>query len=443
MAILFQICLLVISADFPFFWDSIQFGSRHATYFHTEGVGWLPTVMDSGNPPLLGLLVHVDWLIFGRSLIASHAVIWPFAMANLGLLALLGHTLARPHWGWLPLLWIANPIYAAQTTLVSPDVLLVSGLLCLWVGRQFTWNWMITFGSLILGAVSLRSLALLGTVGVWWLLDRDHRMYVKWVLLGAAPGLLYHLCHGMALGWVFVPLASPWSGSFNLQTLQALPRNAAILIWRLMDHGLGFLWIGLSVAWYFHGHRTPTTRKSAIWLLVMIMAVFPFFLFFSSLNMHRYLLPVSLAGTILFVQLNPSRTIRWAVCILLVLGNLWIYPDRIAQGWDATLAWMSYPAHRQSVLEEMDARGIAWEMTSSAFPNLGPSDELTLDGDSRSFTDWTARLPAQYLFYSNVFNDFSDQDLDRMITWPIVIQSGHWPVKVILYEIPRDETNSY
>ncbi len=439
MAILFQVCLLIISADFPFFWDSIQFGSRHSTFFHSTGFGWLPTVMDSGNPPLLGLLVHSNWWLFGRTLIASHAVIWPFALANLGLLALLGNALARPHWGWIPLLWIANPVYAAQTTLVSPDVLLISGLLCLWAGRQYAWKGMIAIGALILGAISLRGLALLGMVGAWWLLDKQHRIFVKWVMLGVLPGLIYHLGHWLALGWVFVPLESPWSGSFSLQTIQTIPRNAAILIWRLMDHGLVFLWIGLSMTWFFRSDKA-TIRQGASWLMVMTLAVFPFFLFFSSLNMHRYLLPVSLAGTILLIQLNPTRSMKWSVLILLICGNFWVYPNRIAQGWDATLAWMSYPGHRQTVLDEMEARGITWEVTASAFPNLGPSDEITLDGNNRAFVDWATSPSVQYLFYSNVYNDFSDQDLARMKHWPVIIASGTWPVSVIVYKIPNDET---
>ncbi len=441
-AILIQVVLLLVSADLPFFWDSIQFGSRHATFFHTQGIGWLPPGMDSGNPPLLGLLVHGNWLVFGRTLMASHAVIWPFALANLGLLALLGQALHRAQWGWAPLLFVANPVYAAQTTLVSPDVLLVTGLLLLWTGRQYTFRWMICLGAILLGAISLRGLALTGVVGVWWWMDKRHTPYVKWILLGLLPGLVYHFGHWLALGWAFLPMDSPWSGSFSGSSWQAIPRNAVILLWRLLDHGLIFLWVGLVLAWRQKSQLFAHSQE-ARWFVAMCLAVLPFFLFFSSLNMHRYLLPVFLAATLLFVIPGPSRILKWGVLLLLVSGNLWVYPDRIAQGWDATLAWLSFPTHREAVLKKMESEGISRDGTASAFPNLGPADELDLQGDQGAFVDWSTSTPVQYLLYSNVCNDFSDGDLERMKSWPVVFQSGKWPVRVVLFKIPEDETFSH
>ncbi len=441
VALCAQCFLFWFSAKLPFFWDSIQFGSRHAQFFFTQGLRWLPSDIDSGNPPLLGLLVSGSWELFGRSLLASHIVIWPFALLNLSLLAMIGKVLAPTRWGWFPLLWMANPVYAAQTTLVSPDVLLVTGILIVWVARIHQSKWGITLGALLVAGISLRGLIILSGIGTWWLLDYQQRRYFGWIILGLAPGFIYHIAHWAALGWAFLPSNSPWSGGFALQALKQIPNYIAISIWRLIDHGNVILWLVLG--WLVWSGVKLHHSISARWLIIFSLSLLPFFLFFSSLNMHRYLLPVYLAGTILLIESCTSAKMKIAVFIVLLSGNLWIYPDRIAQGWDATLAWLAYPAHREHVLNQMDQLGISWEETASVFPNLGPQDEVDLNGKARAMADVALQPDPGYVFYSNVMNDFSDEQLRAFEDWPVICKSGTWPVRVILYKNPTHEASSH
>lgn len=437
--VLVQLVLLWFSLELPFFWDSIQFGSRHASFFFQTGWSWLPVDMDSGNPPLLGWLIAQAWRIFGRSLSTAHLVMWPFVVANIILLAKLGKALAPRHWAWLPLLLLANPVYAAQTTLASPDILLITGILLVWVGRLRTSGYMIWAGAVLMGLTSLRGGVLLGGITLWWLVDRRHHPFLKWLLFGSFPGLGYHLLHWWALGWAFLPDQSPWSGSFAIKALSSIPRQIVILVWRLLDHGQVFLWGGLVYFLWRHPQRS-FRRDTGLWLFLFILVISPFFIFFDHLNMHRYLLPVSLAATALLVSFIQDRLWLPGLVVLgLVSGNLWIYPDGIAKGWDATLAWMAYPYHRNKVLTCMEAEGISRVETASAFPNLGPEDEISLNGASQAFLDRADEFNVRYILYSNVYNDFSDAEVARLADWPIRCQSGHWPVRVILYEHPDDE----
>lgn len=440
-ALAVQCVLLLISADMPFFWDSIQFGSRHAQFFFSHGIHWLPTKLDSGNPPLLGLLVSGSWEVFGRSVQAAHAVIWPFAVVNIALLALLGKDLAPARWGWFPLLWIANPVYAAQTTLVSPDVILVTGILLLWLASIHASKWGIAIGSILIAGVSLRGIVIVSGIGIWWLLDQQHRKFLLWLILGMVPACIYHFFHWVELGWALLPSNSPWSKGFVMQTIQQIPTHGAILAWRLVDHGNVILWCVVVWLWWTGAklHRT----NSVLWLIVFSMSLFPFFLLFSTLNMHRYLLPVYLAGTILLIECSTSTAMKTSVLIILISGNFWIYPDRIAQGWDATLAWLAYPHHRENVLNKMTELGISWDVTASAFPNLGPRDEVDLNGELQAMADFSEQQDASYVFYSNVMNDFSDDQLRAFEQWPVVCQSGSWPVRVILYKNPDHAEGSH
>lgn len=434
-----QLVLLWLSRELPFFWDSIQFGSRHATFLWQSGWTWLPQEIDSGNPPFLGWLIALAWQVFGQSLFIAHLVIWPFVLANMLLLARLGTYLAPKDWAWLPLIMLANPVYAAQTTLTSPDVLLLTAILLVWVGRLRTSGWWMMAGAILMGLTSLRGGVILGGIALWWLVDRRHQPFLKWLLIGGMAGLSYHLAHWWALGWAFLPGQSPWAGGFAWHGFTAIPRQVAILIWRLLDHGQLFLWAGLVYLVWRQPHRSSLYQAGA-WLILFLLMISPFFIFFDHLNMHRYLLPVGLAASALLVTSMKER--RWLSVLVaagLFSGNFWIYPDGVAKGWDATLAWLAYPQHREEVLDCMDTQGIPWDQTVSAFPNLGPEKEILLNGEKRSFLDRADGLDGRYVLYSNVFNDFSDEEIARLATWTVRCRSGHWPVRVILYEHPEHE----
>ncbi|MBP6183406.1 MAG: hypothetical protein KA479_00595 [Saprospiraceae bacterium] len=436
LALGIQIILCLVSLHTVYFWDSIQFGSRHASHFYTGGGWWLPNCINSGNPPLLGFIVSSAWKWFGRELWVSHIITWPFLFLNLGLLAAIGRRLQPTLWGWLPLIWIAVPVYAAQSTLVSPDIMLITGLLLVLFGWSTGNRYAILGGSLLLSIVSLRGFIVLLGVFLWWLIDPRQRPKLWLLIPGITMALVYYLIHYLELGWAFVPEKSPWANSFSSSGVSGLPRQIIVFFWRLVDHGFGFLWLGLGFLMVKAGKlcwRKPETH----FLLTMIFLFASLAIGFSALNMHRYLLPVFLGATILFFTLSVDyRLLRWLILAGLFSGNLWIYPDRIAQGWDATLAWLPWTHHRQIVLNKMTQDLIPPGQVASAFPNLGPLDELDLSGNTSSFLPLNQLQRAPYFFYSTVFNDLTDKELALLKTWPKIHQSGTWPIQVILYKNP-------
>ncbi|MFN4257292.1 MAG: hypothetical protein ACK4Q5_20010, partial [Saprospiraceae bacterium] len=118
--------------DVPFFWDTVQLGSKHAHHFFENGLRWLPLPpeIDSGHPPTFGFYLACVWAVFGKSLAVSHFAMLPFLLGIAWLLVRLSppqppHDGGSPHWFWLPLLALADPVLAGQMALVSPDVLLV------------------------------------------------------------------------------------------------------------------------------------------------------------------------------------------------------------------------------------------------------------------------------------------------------------------------------
>lgn len=79
----FIFALLVLgTAQFPFFWDTIQLGSKHAHYFYETNFRSiiLPNEIDSGHIPSLGIYLALVWKIAGKSLVISHLAMLPFVM---------------------------------------------------------------------------------------------------------------------------------------------------------------------------------------------------------------------------------------------------------------------------------------------------------------------------------------------------------------------------
>jgi hypothetical protein len=95
--------------------------------------------------------------------------------------------------------------------------------------------------------------------------------------------------------------------------------------------------------------------------------------------------------------------------VSVVTGNLWVYPEKIAQGWDSTLAHLPYNKIRREALKYLDQNNINYNEVQSFFPNLSSIDDIDLNNDHRQFIEFNNCC--DYVFYSNVFN-VNDEDYD-------------------------------
>lgn len=86
----------------------------------------------------------------------------------------------------------------------------------------------------------------------------------------------------------------------------------------------------------------------------------------------------------------------------MLTGNFWIYPDKVSQGWDASLAHLHYFELRHEAISYLKENEIEIEETASFFPNNTYIDAVDLNDDKRKFPDFTGK--EQYVLYSNVFN---------------------------------------
>jgi hypothetical protein len=460
----------------PFFWDTVQLGSKHAHFFYENGLRWLPLPeqIDSGHPPVFGFYLAHIWSFFGKTLPASHWAMLPFLLLNIWLLYRLGLRLGGERWAfWLVPLVLLDPVMASQSTLVSPDVVLVCGFLFAVEGILGKNKTFATVGILMLCMISVRGMMTAGAIFTWqfflsfWknlpalrsLVVRTDANSVsknwdwakEWMrnaipfLPGFAFAAWFLWWHKEATGWVGLHPNSPWMPTFVPAKGFELIRNLAVIGWRWLDFGRVFEWLILSwLVWKNWPLKKMNPAALDLLLLLVCLAVFlsPSALLFKNVSAHRYSLPGFLALHFLVFQMfahwkseiGNKKLVLPFLMLALALGNLWIYPRGVAMGWDATLAHHSYHVLRAEAVAFLEKEKIDFQTVGSYFPNLNTGENTALNGDERRFVEVDFSRNA-YVLASNVFNDISDAD-DAILRrdWNLLRKWQHAGVWVEIYQ---------
>lgn len=428
--------------DHAFFWDTIQLGSKQAHWFYeSEGFSLLlPTVIDSGHPPLFGWYLATAWRIFGYSLATSHWLLFPFLVGISWILWAFG---AQWYGGArafvVPLVLLSLPVFLGQSILVSPDLVLLCGWLFCLRGLYRKAPWSIVIGALLAGLISLRGMQVVFATYLFQLI-RSVYLHRAGGLLSQAiqlvppylPGGILATAflgyHYVQTGWIGYHPGSTWAPSFErVASVTGLLYNGALLVWRLLDYGLVIAWVSACIGFFFLPQRWTWLRRDRsaellILLGCLIVVLVPSMLLHRSLMAHRYLLPlywVVLWWMVeLWMQLRQTH-FRLGTALLsiatvgLLSGNLWVYPAQIAQGWDSTLAHLPHYRLRAEVRAEVDQRHIPLDSIGTAFPEVGPLYYKELNKETRGYAP-KALDTQQYILYSNVMNDFSDAELAEL-----------------------------
>ena len=457
-------CLLLTYAvsSHAFFWDTVQLASKQAHWFYKNDFQYfsLPEIIDSGHPPFFGLYLACCWKMFGKSLIVSHLSMFPFLLSIVWLLQEIG-----TYWvnfekaKYLVLLVLADPFFAGQSVLVSPDIVLVFAFLLSIYGILYQKTACLIIGNCLLALISLRGMVVCFALFLWWVifsfLKREKMLFGKKMIPFLPAGILafiFLIYHYQATGWLGYHSNSPWAGSFEKVNLHGFIKNIVVLIWRMMDFGRIFLWGVL--LWVMFQKRFLLKRKLGSKPLMLIsLFVILFFLLTPSLLIHkgllghRYLLPIVLSLSMLlyyivfkFIQNRKNQKWLFSIAFIgLLSGNCWIYSKTIAQGWDATLAHLPYYHLRAKMIDFIDTQQISYENIGTVFPNIGPFEIYDLNERREGFVrkDFEKN---HYLFYSNIFNDFSEKEITELeMRWQKIQVYKCLGIEVVLFKKPNSK----
>ncbi|MEZ4919620.1 MAG: hypothetical protein R2792_11010 [Saprospiraceae bacterium] len=459
---LYPFALLAWVQHDPFFWDTVQLGSKHAHFFFENKMKWavLPIGIDSGHPPLFGYYLAQVWTWFGRSLQVSHWAMLPFLIGFIHFLFLIGKSLnLSTTLQFFLLIWVlVDPVVAGQSILVSPDVV----VLCFFTLSVYSVlntgsdlsnknTLLLALGILGLGAISMRGLMAAAAVLLWAFFN-VHKTLPNWkrLILAALPGFLlglgFQYWHFLQTGWMGYHPDSPWAPAFQLENLSGMLRNVLILGWRWVDIGRFALWFLL--AWILFRNqwawiKNKTTHPLVLLFFLSILLLSPSAILYHNLSAHRYFLPAFLCLHLLVAWLLSESGFRFlqiqafavAVALVLATGNLWIYPKGISMDWDATLAHRPYHALREQAMDYLALEQIQLDQVGTTFPNNNSGKFLLLNSDTRTFSEKDYERNA-YILCSNVYNDFDlpDYKILSLPPWKLKKKWSKHGVWIALYE---------
>ncbi|MCB0506826.1 MAG: hypothetical protein R2739_10100 [Chitinophagales bacterium] len=440
-AIVLAVVVNIFSWHLPFFWDSILTSTNSQFFFEQ---GWngllLPTLFDAGHPPFFYVYITLFYFIFGKTLLAVHLAMLPITLLGIiSFVALLNifkiekrlHVVAC-------ILFFSIPAVLTQYTLVSYDAAMLSLYLAALVAYFKQRKFLLTLFSILLVSVSLRgSIALAAlSASIFFLEKQNIKSWLKWnvCFLPAIFFLIVWLIyHYVETGWLISTPSENWITQRGFADANQLVINVVSIVRCFVD--VGVVVLSLLCLFYFIKYKKINS--------VFLICIVPFVLFsisflpFQNPIAHRYYLIVYVLMLIPILSWLKNKSVLYGIIIacLLILGNFQIYPAPISNAWDCTMTYLSYQKCMNAFNQE---NKIKKTEIASVFPMMCSEQQTLLNSDSTRLIDIQGKTldSIPYVLYSNVGNDFSDEQFHQLKKWEKLQEWKHGFVYFILYKNP-------
>lgn len=401
----------------PFFWDTIQFAGKHGLFYYEHRWQLLPREIDSGHLPFLGFYLAQCWKLFGMSLAVSHLAMLPFLLTYMLAAKRLSEVISSQNSIWLWVLFLTEPCWLAQSTLVSPDVVLMAGFALTTLGFSETNRTALFFGGLLLALSGNRGAALVcAVILAMTLWNASKRKEIPYLLPGLGLFALYQIYHWIHSDWIGFHEDMEWAPSFERVGLLGMIKNLGLVAWRLVDTGrIGLCLVIVYFVLRSHKQLDFLKHPRVILFLSSMLILLGLTLPYQYLTGHRYYMPLYfllIALLPIFIKSLVAARQEFIFIIIgigFLLGHLLVYPRGIAMGWDSTLAYQPYQQLRKEVISYLRSNEIDINSTGSAFPNISGFRATDLLPESEEkFKNYEIGND-EYILYSNVMNDMSDE----------------------------------
>jgi hypothetical protein len=446
LAFVLSVTINTVSWQLPFFWDTIL-TSTITQFFFENGFGNFitPADFDAGHPPLFYSYVTCFYHLFGKSLFSAHLSMLPFILISLcSFIVILYNLKFSPRQIQTGLLLLfCIPAVITQHLMVSYDVVLLSMYLLALAAFLNNQKTLFVLAAILMTGVSLRGLFCIASLSVtlFFLQQMNYRRWLSWNLL-LLPAVFssagWYTFHYMQTGWMFSTDASGWSTQRGLADFSGIVKNGISILRILADYGV--ILLTLISLFQFIKIRKPDAGIF-LWLvpvLIFSMAILPL----SNPVNHRYFLIVyvlMIPGVLLFIQ-HRKRIYTVLVVLVLISGNLLIYPVPVSNGWDCTLAHISYFSQRKELMTKMEAYKLSSAQVGTVFPmntSLYQTD-MQLNTERLVNVNGLSVDSMPFILYSNIGNDFSDSQLIQIRTWKQRHVSRKGQVEMVLFENPKN-----
>ena len=445
VAIVFVVLLNFLSSDLPFFWDTLL-TSTITQHFYTNGFQQLilPQNFDAGHPPLFYIYITCWYIVLGKSLFIAHLAMLPFCILGIvsfiQLMRFFSFSKTQQYVGVL--LYFSIPAVLTQNTLISYDQVLLSlylaGLVAILKNKK------IAFLIIAIGIVGVTLRGLFGiaalSLTLFFIQHKNIKSWMQWnifLLPSVAIIAFWYYYHFTQTGWWLSTNAAGWSQQRGIVDVKGLFKNFLSIARCFFDMGI----VVLSILCAIYFFKIKKIDKY-LWLFLIPMLLFSIsFLPFTNPINHRYFLIVYVLMLLPVVQLLSSKKILFSLLtsIALFVGHFQIYPVPISNAWDCTMMYTSYLSAKDD-FDNLNTRGFHIDKSKigTVFPMNVSLYQSNMYNDKEQLINVHGKSidSIQYVLYSNVGNDFSDEQIEQIKKWKPVAQFNRKPVSLILYENP-------
>jgi len=335
------------------------------------------------------------------------------------------------------LLVVSDPTLLSQLTLIGPEAILLFFFLLALNAILRKKRYLKLIALSFLGIITLRGMMLCGGL---FLLDftlsyqeKGKHFTIKMIkpyIIASLPAISYLIWRLMYRGYISShPLetyGNAWGYASVSDFMRNFLRNGIVAFQRISDFGRIVPLIFIAYALYTKKERLKSKPVKVLLLssILPILIVLVTSLIIKNPMGHRYFIPsyisLILLSFILLQDFKLKKFLYLGLMISLLLGNFIVYPDRFAQGWDASLAHLPYWQLRTQAITYISEEGIALKDVGTFFPNYNSIDEIDLNGNKASFSTFSGEN--DYVLYSNVFN-LTDAEFELLSEQYHIIQT--------------------
>jgi hypothetical protein len=455
LALLVYLILFFMNVSNPLFWDTIQYTGFQSLWYYQTNLKELFLPNDTGLYSIQAYYIAICFKLFGKSLLVAHLAMLPILLILLFQLYLLVKRFIPKYAGLVFICLLADPALASQSILVSPDLAIVClYLLCLNAILDHRYI-ILTFCLPILSMIHIRGTIAVIALGITQLIfiyffekKRNMRPYLNMIacyLPSIVIFIAWQYFQFLEKGWW---IHGPNQGR-EIEGFSTLIFNFLIIGKNFLDTGRVIIWIILIPMILYHFKAIKSDRQFQLLLVCFIipLIVFSSFLVLVIERMigHRYYMICYVLITLItcygiFNWVHERKKLIFATIIIMVLisGNFWVWPDTVSKGWDSILAHVPYYNLKKEMFKYIKSEKLDPHKIATGFPDFR-EEKYSLLNDS----EWHIEAidgdidKHDYIYQSNVHNDFSDEQLSQLKkNWIMVKEIKSGQVYVRLYKNP-------
>lgn len=422
--LIFFLIEAIILKDYPFFWDSVSKSYRAEWFLDNKFNQWtLPTKINSGHPPLWPLSLALTWSLFGKTLLASRllmAILNTFVFYQAYLF--LKKFIKRKALLLFLLLFLIEPTFLAQTTVMNNDILLL-GFTFLGLNSVINNNKLLQ--SLALAGILLTNLRGIGVFSAFALIDiltkkKSLKEFILIYFTSAIPFTIYLIYQYHTLGWILFTPSPNWNGQRKIISIVQMTRNIAVIGFDLFIYGKFLIFIigTFLLIKYKDLLKDNKTRFLLISFFSFLIVLSLMFIPFSNPIGVRYYMVVywiglAIIARVLYLKQNHIKK----VFLLLLLGflsfPLWIFPRELSQPWDATLSYFNYFPVEKRMLTYIEKENISFKDIGTNIPLNRREHQYLSEPFLEKFSEINI-IKNPYILYSNIENETKEKTLHQI-----------------------------